>query len=338
MKNGLLIYKSYENQFNIGDYIQSLAARQFLKQPILFINREELDEYKGEKVNMIMNGWFMHEPKHWPPSKKVNPLFVSFHLNTDAYELLDNTEAIDYFKKHEPIGCRDKKTAELLSNKGVIAYYSGCLTLTLGNTYKTTNTNDEIYFVDPLYYSDKNISTILRNLKTYFSNKRTINIIAKKMFLSSNIKKIFLAVSFFNTYRKAFSKQELINANYINHIVKSSEFEDENAKFSYAESLLDKYSKAKLIVTSRIHCVLPALSLGTPVVYTDALIHKDTSSCRLDGLKDLFNTLVVSKDGIDEKLSSINFNQLKNLKNKSDYISIKQNLENIIQKDENYHH
>ena len=55
MKKGLLIYKSKNNYFNIGDYIQSLAARQYFNDKIdVFLNRECLNLYGGENVKIIL--------------------------------------------------------------------------------------------------------------------------------------------------------------------------------------------------------------------------------------------------------------------------------------------
>lgn len=71
-----------EPRINIGDYIQALAAAQFFDSIDTLIERERLDEYDGEKVKMIMNGWYMHHPEHWPPSPKIRPLFVAFHINS----------------------------------------------------------------------------------------------------------------------------------------------------------------------------------------------------------------------------------------------------------------
>ena len=59
MKYKLLACSLYES-LNIGDYIQALAVRQFLPTMDGFIERERLDEYDGEEVGVIMNGWFMH--------------------------------------------------------------------------------------------------------------------------------------------------------------------------------------------------------------------------------------------------------------------------------------
>ena len=127
---------STEKQVNIGDYIQALAAAQFLPAKDGFIQREKLKDYDGTRCRMIMNGWYMHHPEQWPPSEKIDPLFVAFHINVSAKDAMLSEESISYLKKHEPIGCRDFYTRDMLREKGVDAYFSACLTLTLGMTYK----------------------------------------------------------------------------------------------------------------------------------------------------------------------------------------------------------
>ena len=49
---------------NIGDYIQALAAAQFLPEVDGFVQRERLKEYDGEACKVIMNGWYMHHTEH----------------------------------------------------------------------------------------------------------------------------------------------------------------------------------------------------------------------------------------------------------------------------------
>ena len=60
MKYGLLKYDENKRFFNVGDNIQSLAAKQFLPKVDEFLNREKLGEYKCEKTKLIMNVkvWF----------------------------------------------------------------------------------------------------------------------------------------------------------------------------------------------------------------------------------------------------------------------------------------
>ena len=123
---------SYPNSNNLGDFIQSLAARQILgKSEIVELDRDQLHNYQKSPVFLIMNGWFMELPTNWPPSEKVSPLFLSFHLNPTAKEKMLNHHGLKYLKKHEPIGCRDYYTKRLLSSFGIKTYYSACLTLCL---------------------------------------------------------------------------------------------------------------------------------------------------------------------------------------------------------------
>lgn len=132
---------------NIGDDIQTLAAINFLNKKgvkdFTFINRESLHDYDGEPVNVIMNGWFLHAPKRFPPSNRINPIFLSFHVQKDCLDLVKNNKS--FFKKHEPIGCRDQATVDLFLNQGVDAYFTGCLTL----FFDPINSNDGTkYLVD----------------------------------------------------------------------------------------------------------------------------------------------------------------------------------------------
>ena len=41
----------------------------------------------------------------------------------------------------------------------------------------------------------------------------------------------------------------------------------QNKRFNIAKKLLDKYSKAKLVITSRLHGALPCLALNTPFIF-----------------------------------------------------------------------
>ena len=124
---------------NIGDDIQTKAAINFLSKKGIseysFINREELCNYQGPPVNLIMNGWFMTDPSKFLPPKNIYPIFISFHSDPRPQYSVINKKNISFFKKFEPIGCRDEHTAMTLSSFGVESYFTGCLT-TLFDEYK----------------------------------------------------------------------------------------------------------------------------------------------------------------------------------------------------------
>ena len=280
MKHALLTYIEGEKTFNLGDNIQSLAARQFLKKPI-FINRERLYHYKGDEVKLIMNGWFTHNLVNWVPSKAIYPLFVSFHVNSSAAPFLLNDESVAYLKKHEPIGCRDKFTVTLLKEKGVEAYFSGCLTLTLDN-YKLDDSlrGEAIFIVDPFY-----------NYPTFSSVTSDLRQFTRSLF-NGDVFKIFRKN---RDLKKIIHPDLLKKAEYKTQVLPKGILSDDE-KFKLAEDYLKDYAKAKLVITSRIHCALPCLAMGIPVIFINGF-NSELDTCRFDGIINLFNRIDIDDSG-----------------------------------------
>lgn len=158
--NGVIVYNS--NPCNIGDYIQSLAGSLFFDEIDRYIDREDVSKIENStQIHTIMNAWWMWS-KNWPPSPSISPLYVSLHIAPNASNHMLSAEGIKHFKLHEPIGCRDKNTEQMLLKKGINAYFSGCLTLTIGKQGNliTEKKSNEVIICDPYY----NI-----NIKTLFN-------------------------------------------------------------------------------------------------------------------------------------------------------------------------
>lgn len=264
---------------NIGDHIQSCAAEQYLPRVDMYVERDNLNANIPSEAKIIMNGWFTDAPHNWPPNPNLKPLFVSFHLQpSSAKIILSKQENIDYFKSHEPIGCRDYKTVSLLEDKGIKAYFSFCLTTTLDKKYKSDINSGEILLVDPLYSYD---SSLLYKM----SLKKALNEISfkklrklKNYFKPSSDIKDFVPI---DILEKAVS---------INHYVSSNQ--DNRNLYKKAKSLLKKYAEAQLVITSRIHCALPCLALGTPVLFVlDGLKDESLHMSRFRGILDHINIL-----------------------------------------------
>lgn len=296
MKNSLLVVGT-EETINIGDYIQALASSQFMPQLDSFVEREELKQYDGEDTRIIMNGWYMHHPEQWPPSDKIHPLFVAVHFNILAKDVLLGKTSIEYLKKHEPIGCRDKYTAEQLTKAGIDAYFSGCLTLTLGQKYKdTTSIRSGVYFVDPKLKpcSSKECFKLIPKLICNFA--KIIKIVRNNPLAERKIYNLFRCADFYNVFSPVFCDDILTEAIFISQQSTSykTEYGTNEELLLCAEGLVRKYAKAKLVVTGRIHCALPCLGLETPVLYMYDDNQSEVSRCRLDGLMELFNTIHIN--------------------------------------------
>lgn len=319
MKNGLMVVSP--NQFglmNIGDFIQAQAAKQYFDNIDVLLDRDyDLAQYNEEDIKMIMNGWYMDHPENFPPSNKIKPLLISMHINKYALPTIIREECINYFKSHEPIGCRDYYTVDLLKKYGIKAYFSGCLTLTLGRKYKYTGMRKGIYMVEP-YFSTQNFSKrprlILKAVKTLLLNFRSIKHISQKKG-DISLKSLLHNSIFYHEYIKIFEKKILLDAEYISQYNTDIAAMTYSERLDYAEELINKYARAELVITSRIHCGLPCLGLETPVIYTINAQSEKMSSDRFGGLIELFNVITWHKDSLigNDKITLINKPQNKDL-------------------------
>ena len=262
---GLLKYSTN----NIGDEIQSLAAKQFLPQVDVLLDRDYLKEVKSDKkIKLIMNGWFTHCPNNWPPSSAIKPLFISFHITPAIAGKMTSPESLKYFKMHEPIGCRDLYTRDLLKSKGIDAYFSGCLTLTLHKTIFKQSKDVLVVDLDRKnlkYLSNQLVkNAVFINHYAFFPSTGAIatflsNILRKYYFFTDKLKSdSFLKKSFMRI--ESFFLKKIKN----------------ERRFKKAEELLNMYANAQLVITSRLHCALPCLAFGTPVIF----VYKNLESLR----------------------------------------------------------
>jgi hypothetical protein len=233
MKFGLLSYRTH----NLGDEMQSIAARRFLPRVDRWVDREALDELgpaAGERLALVMNGWFCHRPDKWPPAPAVEPLLVSFHVTDNPEpgtgarareEFARSPPVLRWLERHGPVGARDHSTLAWLRSHGIASWFSGCLTLTL-DPPPDRRRDDFIVLNDVPEEVDARIAAATRRplLRTTHADNRTADVAAR---------------------------------------------------FARAQALIDLYARASCVVTTRLHWALPCLAAGTPVLLIDA--HWDQS-------------------------------------------------------------
>lgn len=323
--NGLLKCSGTSFTKNIGDYIQTVAQEQFWDKVDCYVEREALNLIQSkERINVIMNGWYMWNPQNFPPSECINPLFVSIHINPKCADEFFSKASIDYLKRYEPIGARDKGTQELLESHGIKSYFSSCLTLTLGMKFKTTEKNGKIIFVDPYLFRKETPSMIAQSLMKacwhLIKNPVKAHRLAKK--INYDITRIsrysrwldrhLCMASFYAVYSKVFDDELLFNADYITHEVNNIGVSDDE-KMEKARQLISLYAGAQLVITSRIHAALPCLGVETPVIFipSSGLDSTRGNEGRFKGIREFFNVvswnqgkLFVESDEIKKNLSN----------------------------------
>jgi len=209
---------------NLGDHIQLIASDGLMKRAGFEIqqrfDRDTEMESGGrttdKNVPILINGWHKHGDEEWPPNEIFDPVFLGFHIRPHQCARLLSQEAIDYYKKHGPIGCRDVFTFKELSSRGVDCFVSNCLSLTFPRRLPKPEEESEV-------------------------------------FVASRDERILDAIPPF-----------LGPVQFIKHYSDTSDSED---NMESAFELIELYrNKAKLIVTTLLHCALPAIAMGIPVV------------------------------------------------------------------------
>lgn len=237
------------SSFNIGDDIQGIAAKRFLPENSIPIDREFVGVFQhNTAVPTILNGWFMHTKDFfwyrndipgpeisWPPSPSIDPLVISIHFDPRIFPYILSDQGRAFLMAHSPIGARDLFTLGVLQNNNIPCYYSACLTLTLQNPYSDEEREDVIYAVD--------------------IDAQCLN------------------------YLKANSRYEV---RVMTHNVPRHLYFDNEGRLALAELLLEKYRKARAVITSRLHVALPCIAFETPVL----MIGDDLY--RFKGLNQLF--------------------------------------------------
>lgn len=276
----------YNNRdyFNIGDYIQSLAAIRYLPRLDLTIDRDSIATFRSDNkdiVKLIGNSWYCLKEKSHMLHNNIDFLPVSVHVNNPSENI---QKVLASWAKFGPIGCRDIQTKELINYLGYDAYFSSCLTTTLTREFVLDNSSLKserkgILLVD--------IDECLPRLKYW------------------PLAKFFYSRKQAHEYHRCLNELKLLLRKYdgekierLTHTFPKTLSHAE--RFEIAKNLLRKYANASLVITSRIHCALPCLALGTPVV----LMTKKFDELRYRGIYDFFNHI-----GLNENLEfSIDLN------------------------------
>ncbi|MEQ8268345.1 MAG: capsular polysaccharide synthesis protein [Parvibaculum sp.] len=210
---------------NLGDHIQIIAGKRLLQPLGVRIDRlvDRDDEIAsvpglapaGDPLPILLNGWFKSNRAEWPPHPRLAPVIFGFHVRLRQCPELASPESIAFFKRHEPVGCRDTHTLGLMREWGVEAFLSRCLSLTLPRRLP-----------DPAQ---------------------------REVFVVSRDERI-----------GDFLPETLGPCTFISHYSGSADFA---TNMDEAEKVLALYrDKARLIVTTLLHCALPAIAMGIPVI------------------------------------------------------------------------
>ena len=226
MKYGLLYYKDTDN---IGDDIQTYAASRFLPRIDYMIDRENLEGFvpkKKEYVATIMNAWYIHDKFNFNISPYIHPLFISM-----------------FFKK--------------------FPYTKG---ITIGTDYINNNVVETLKKHGPIGARDLHTKKIMDKLgiDNYFSGCMTLTL---EKFKEVKREDYIVVVGLTEDEIDYIKEKTNRPIKIFKQDVKRGSFSHESwdQRKNRVEKVLKLYQGAHMIITSKLHCLLPCLALETPV-------------------------------------------------------------------------
>ena len=152
MKFGVILNRE---SGNLTDDIQTYCAFKLLPRVDYVIDREHADTFQSnqdEKVAVIANGWWLWNKWNWPPAKCIIPKLIGFSVN--LFNVSQNSPPIsdewlegiggEFFKSYSPIGVSNRASLKYFEKRGIDAYYSSNLILTLPKLKKNVENLDNI--------------------------------------------------------------------------------------------------------------------------------------------------------------------------------------------------
>ncbi|MBC5581414.1 polysaccharide pyruvyl transferase family protein [Anaerofilum sp. BX8] len=222
----------YEKTDNIGDDIQTYAASRFLPHIDCLLEREHLDSFflpDEEKVVAIFNGWFLHKKYRWPPNPNIFPLCIGIHFTPN-----DQWDIGYHFLD------------------GIGGDYL--------RTFAPIGCRDEATYQE----------LKKRDIRAYISGCLTLTLPRRP--LRADAGSYICAVDVTESVHSAMKaklRQSNIEVKQITHWVDYCNMErppEWNKRQQVVEQLLDCYQNARCVVTTRLHCALPCLAMGVPVL------------------------------------------------------------------------
>lgn len=232
MKFGVMMHKHTQN---IGDDIQTFAAARLLPQIDYFLDRECLDDFvtdDGEAVAVVMSAWYMWHKWNWPPSKYIMPLYVGMHYTDNEIAKQDGS----------PV-----KT-EFLTGLGKDYF----------NAYAPIGCRDS--------FTERTFKEM--GIDAYFSGCITLTLPKMPIIKPEREYVCCVDVSKAAVERtRRLLEGTDIELREIRHYkdYRSSDAGWEE-RVKNVTDLLTVYQNAKCVITRRLHCALPCLAMGVPVL------------------------------------------------------------------------
>lgn len=221
---------------NLGDNMQIIAIDHIYERmgidlnDVVYIDTNELADYRGEYVILPVTMPLV-DYREGGIAGRFSPYIIPVFLGLTMVKETLEPEEMAYYKKYEPIGCRDERTLNTLRKYHIRCYLHGCITITLPKREESAGAKD-VFIVD---VDEKLYQRIPAQLRE-------------------------------GAQRRTHLRQDAL----------------EDAKAETLRQYQEYKDRAKLVITSLLHCSMPCVAAGIPVI-----LLKERVSYRMSWLEKL---------------------------------------------------
>ena len=282
----------FKNTENIGDDIQSYAASKMVPKVDYYVEREYIDTFVPNEKEYV--------------KVLMNGWFMHYKHNFIPSPYIDPLFISTHFSSYKTYGLENEY---IKLSKSYLKKYSpiGC------RDTHTKRLLDE-YQIDN--YISGCITLTLEKFKVNKPDEEYICCVD----VSDKVEKFVKANTNINVVRKSHKLDSKVNG--------KLSYQD---RFKNVEKLLKLYQNAKLVITSRLHCALPCIALGTPVILikdNESIYYKDRIESFLEYVNYFSETDFLKED----------FNNILKVRNKNMYLGSKKIILDKIKEDINVKH
>ncbi len=258
---GVLGYSS----FNVGDDIQSLAAMRFLPRVDARPDRDRLPLYRfAGPLHVIANGFFLPDPVRATVSRGLKRVALGLGLERRMRSLIAGARRLEL--RLPPMWPPPPRLRMLWLSVHISAWAAPTL---LAGSYLRSQ--------GPIGCRDRGTVRRLEEhgIPAWFSGCLTLTLPPAPGPRGDAIVLVDVPAVVRDALPKELRAQVLART----HVLLAGHRD----RLGQARRLLETYRSARLVITSRLHCALPCLAFGTPVLF----VHPSPHDPRLGGLIEL---------------------------------------------------
>jgi lipopolysaccharide biosynthesis glycosyltransferase len=282
---------------NLGDETQGLAGIQALPRLDAFVERDRLEMVKfadastpplvqqnatipddGRRVQVFFNAWWGTPTMTWPPPQYIDPISLSMHFQPRP-EIQNKVMELPEQESDAII----PETPSWIK-RAVNSVHHFFVKDEQNAPFQLPSVAPYLRSQAPIGARDTKTLKFLRDngVQALFSACMTMTLSLPKVKRDGSV--LIVDVNATNQLQGLVPDSVLEGSTFMTQKLLGDDADDKVLRFALAFERLLAYSRARLVITNRLHVAMPCVALGTPVIFVHGKSLPGGGGNRMDGL------------------------------------------------------